>query len=726
MNIEPGDLFASEIDDLESSECRSIRTISDFFARSKAILFFMVGLAIFSSSRHCVAAYSDVVLADSPIAYWKLDETSGTTATNDGSLGTSANATYIGGHTKGEASIAGGTGTSVLFSGGYVSPGHVNGINRSGPFTQKTIELWFRANSVAGRQVLFEQGGGIRGLNIYLDGADLYVAGWNRANDDGGGPAAPWGTPTPIFVTLFGAVTTNTEYHVVLVMNGDSSGTNGTITGYLNGVPFGQQTGVGLLWNHNPAVIGDATAGTRFHDNNTETNNRDFDGHIDEVALYNTALTQPQVLLHFQAGNQSAGLVGHWEFNEGGGSTAIDSTSAANDVNLQSGATWATDCLGRNVISFDGFSGDAVTTSSFNPPSTGTVAFWMQSTGIPSSRERLFGINGNWEARQENDGTIKFDLGGSPPSNNQAFTTTNTFEKEDRWYHVVAVFDASDDSFEVWVDGQLEANGTNSVNMVPQSSGILSFGTRTGSSENWEGAMRDFRIYATKLSPAEIAELYGIVAYWKLDETSGLVAVDSSGRGNDATYVGAPVLGVNGAFPPKTDAAVLLDGASTYVDSSQSLLNDVDEFTIAGWFNPGNLSPVKSFFGQHDLIEIGIDITTNQVELWTDQGGAVNAKNVLAPGRWKHIAAVGTGTSLTLYIDGREVAAGGSMTATYGNNAEVFKIGEGVMASSGAYYAGRVDDVYLYQRALCPEQVYELYKGGRPKGVRIIKWIEVR
>lgn len=48
------------------------------------------------------------------------------------------------------------------------------------------------------------------------------------------------------------------------------------------------------------------------------------------------------------------------------------------------------------------------------------------------------------------------------------------------------------------------------------------------------------------------------------------------------------------------------------------------------------------------------------------------------------------------------------------------------MESSGDYFGGRVDDVRVYQRALCPDQIYELYKGGRPNGVRIIKWIEVR
>lgn len=688
----------------------------------KAGVFIASALACLLCSHDCEAAYSDEVLADNPIAYWKLNETSGSSAVNDGSLGTSANATYYSGFTQGMPALVNEAGASVLFSGGRIGLGNVNGINRSGPFTDKSVELWFQPNSVSGRQVLYEQGGGTRGLVIYLEDQDLYVCGWNRANDDGGSAAAPWGSPTPIYVSLSGAVTTNATYHVVLVMQGDTSGTTGTITGYLNGVSFGEQSGIGRLWNHNPAVIGNANSGIRFHDNNTSTNNRDFDGLIDEVALYNAALSAERVLVHYQAG-QIAGLLGHWKFDEGGGGTAADSSPLANDATLQTGATWATDCLSRNVVEFDGVNGTAVTASSFSPPSTGAVAFWMRSSGTPSSRERIFGLGGNWETRHEADGTLAFDLGGEGPPE---FVSTTALNSADRWYHVVAVFDADDDSFEVWIDGQLDNSGTNSTDMVSQSAGLLSFGTRTGSTENWNGALRDFRVYSSKLSPAEIAELYGIVAHWMVDETGGSVAVDASGRGNDGVYVDSPTLGIDGAFPPKTDNSIELDGSSDLITANQSLLNDAEEFTLSGWFKSYDYAPEKSFMGQHDLVEVGIDTTERQLEFWTNAGGAISAPSVLIPGKWLHVAAVGTGNSLTLYINGHEVASGGTSTADYGSNTEVFKVGEGVMESSGGNFDGHVDDIRVFHRALCPNEIYKLYKGGRPDGVRIVNWLEAR
>ncbi|MCH7753065.1 MAG: right-handed parallel beta-helix repeat-containing protein, partial [Planctomycetes bacterium] len=184
------------------------------------------------------------------------------------------------------------------------------------------------------------------------------------------------------------------------------------------------------------------------------------------------------------------GRLGHWAFDEGSGSTAADSTTSANDATLQGGATWTSDCAGNSAVEFDGSGAFAITAQPFSPPPTGTVAFWMRSAGTPAASSSIFGLSDNWEARQETDGTLSFDLGaeGQPE-----FVTLTSLDQADRWYHVVVVFDAADDSFQVYVDGQLDTSGVNGDDMVAQSAGQLSFGTRTGSSDYWERALRDFR-----------------------------------------------------------------------------------------------------------------------------------------------------------------------------------------------------------------------------------------
>ena len=58
-------------------------------------------------------------------------------------------------------------------------------INTAGPYTHRTINLWFRtSDNVTTRQVLWEEGGFLRGFSIYIESGSVYVNGWNLPNDD--------------------------------------------------------------------------------------------------------------------------------------------------------------------------------------------------------------------------------------------------------------------------------------------------------------------------------------------------------------------------------------------------------------------------------------------------------------------------------------------------------------------------------------------------------------
>jgi hypothetical protein len=68
------------------------------------------------------------------------------------------------------------------------------------------------------------------------------------------------------------------------------------------------------------------------------------------------------------------------------------------------------------------------------------------------------------------------------------------------------------------------------------------------------------------------------VAYWRLDESRGPTARDSSAHGHDARYVGRPVLGQRGAIATEPDRAVGLNesGMPSYIEA-----RDRAEFSIA-------------------------------------------------------------------------------------------------------------------------------------------------
>lgn len=56
-------------------------------------------------------------------------------------------------------------------------------INTGGGYTAKTVELWFETFLTHNKQVLYEQGDTTHGLNMFLDGDQLYVGAW--ADDSG-------------------------------------------------------------------------------------------------------------------------------------------------------------------------------------------------------------------------------------------------------------------------------------------------------------------------------------------------------------------------------------------------------------------------------------------------------------------------------------------------------------------------------------------------------------
>jgi hypothetical protein len=213
-------------------------------------------------------------------------------------------------------------------------------------FEEKTIELWFKARNlpssaevVAGtgvsqRQVIYEQGGATRGMNIYLKGvqpgpnpteAELWFNILNRAEqawggtlpiqqlDANGNPFAANGTP----VAISTRINANTAYHIVLVMDGDNTAVDsfqGTLTGYINGQKFGEISGVHLLYDHTDDIgVGARNEEVAFEDHivngtwspviNTAGEMFFFDGWVDELALYDKVLSPERIQAHYQAGS---------------------------------------------------------------------------------------------------------------------------------------------------------------------------------------------------------------------------------------------------------------------------------------------------------------------------------------------------------------------------------------------------------------------------------------
>jgi hypothetical protein len=156
--------------------------------------------------------------------------------------------------------------------------------NTATSYTNKGINLVFRTSSsdISTRQVLFEQGGNTRGINVYIRSGNLHISAWNRSND---GTGSPWNNATNVATTST-AISTDTEYIVSLELSGSGS-VNGSLSAYLNGAVFGTLSNVGLLFSDTDGIELGASDGSTQYDDGTNTGTNSFLGEIPEFIYCN-------------------------------------------------------------------------------------------------------------------------------------------------------------------------------------------------------------------------------------------------------------------------------------------------------------------------------------------------------------------------------------------------------------------------------------------------------
>lgn len=258
--------------------------------------------------------YPAAVLSNNPIAYWRLDESDD--GLNDGNPGVIAH-DYVGGHNAAyNNTILGLPGYNPskdpdtaaefgVFSGSNSYAGEIDASSfatidfakPSGGNAEFSVEAWVNstnANQIAGAGIVtkgFGSGGEQFDLDLSGNAFRFFV------RDAAGNVHGP--TSTNI-------ATVGQWFHVVGVWDG----ANGAAHLYVNGVDTADTTGVapgvGLLaaTTTNIALPGSAlvSIGARTSSQAVNDYNLQFQGTIDEVAIYNLALSSNQVAAHYDAG----------------------------------------------------------------------------------------------------------------------------------------------------------------------------------------------------------------------------------------------------------------------------------------------------------------------------------------------------------------------------------------------------------------------------------------
>lgn len=219
------------------------------------------------------------------VVYYAMDEGAGSTAVDarggdsNGTLANGAGWTIADGGIKGTAVILDGVDDQINIDDAYE-------INENLQF-ERTIALWFKADdpTKAGKQVLYQQGDSIQGLNIYIEAGVLYIGGWNNGRYG-------WDR------TYLSAALADTDWHHVVLMldtiykkelQPDS------FSGYLDGIEFARESASMFSPKGGDIAIGARRGGTQYHDGGIDGDGDRFDGTVDEFHLWNRALSGTEI-----------------------------------------------------------------------------------------------------------------------------------------------------------------------------------------------------------------------------------------------------------------------------------------------------------------------------------------------------------------------------------------------------------------------------------------------
>ncbi len=210
------------------------------------------------------------------------------------------------------------------------------------------------------------------------------------------------------------------------------------------------------------------------------------------------------------------------------------------------------------------------------------------------------------------------------------------------------------------------------------------------------------------------------VAFWRLGEATGNVALDYVG-GFNGTYLDGITLGRPGALKDDPSTAVGFNGVDGKVEVPYAVAFNSTRYTVECWakLTGGaglHRSPLTSRGDSPQRGFIFYATPSNRWEFWTGKGDQTGWDVIAGPAavynQWVYLAATYDGTTKRFYVNGQEV--GTSLLAYAPNSDKPLRIGAGATEYPVAnyFFAGDVDEVAVYGKALMPEQILVHYAVG--------------
>jgi hypothetical protein len=203
-----------------------------------------------------------------------------------------------------------------------------------------------------------------------------------------------------------------------------------------------------------------------------------------------------------------------------------------------------------------------------------------------------------------------------------------------------------------------------------------------------------------------------LIAYWKLDETEGDIAYDSINDNHG-------IISGNPTWQPaegKIDGALEFDGIDDYANAGFVLNPSSGPFSVYAWIKGGAAGQaiLSQENGANWLMADPVDgaLQTDLKEPVSagrdpkPPGPPLISPTVVTDGDWHRVGFVRDGINRILYVDNVEVAR--DTAANLESAVGGLYIGAGSGLEPGTFWAGLIDDVRIYNKALSEEQIAAL------------------
>lgn len=207
-------------------------------------------------------------------------------------------------------------------------------------------------------------------------------------------------------------------------------------------------------------------------------------------------------------------------------------------------------------------------------------------------------------------------------------------------------------------------------------------------------------------------------AYYRLNETNGSIAHDSSGNGFDASVSGTVTWG-SPAIAPLLSASALFDGVTGVIPLPSTLLANVatGDISIDGWMlmgaNQTGSGGILEFDDNTSYYDIECSVSQVRYEVhrswnagdayqvfYTPPNGVAN--------QIYHVAMTFSATTgdVYCYLNGQLVESGAIPAGPLQGPSE------GFIGKWDNYFQGQLSDIALYRAVLSPTQITNHYLGG--------------